>query len=312
MKRIVALTLGAIMAVGGISTSVTLVNAARPHAIGASQAARACDATGGMAYIPAGVVLLGEDGPGRDGRQVQVPAFWIDRHEVTNREFAQFVARTQYVTQAEREGGSAIFVPPSQVAGDNAGQWWRFRAGASWRHPDGPGSTLLGKEDYPVVHVTYDDALAYARSIGRELPDATQWERAARAEQTTGRPPLEWAFSPEGRPIANSWQGVFPVADTGDDGWKGIAPVGCFAGNGFGLHDMIGNVWEWTTTARAGERERLLKGGSYLCASNYCANFRAAAFQAQERDLGASHIGFRTIRAVTAADAGKREPARLQ
>ncbi len=254
-------------------------------------------AIGGMAYVPAGKVLYGEDGTGRPGQKIDVPAFWIDREEVTNHQFAAFAEATGYVTTAEHEGGSAVFISPGKWNGDyDPSQWWRFVKGASWRHPQGPDSDIVGKDWLPVVHVTYEDALAYARWAGRELPDAVQWERAARSDQDAPHDPYRWAYNADGKPIANSWQGVFPAVDTASDGYAGIAPVGCFPGNAFGIHDMIGNVWEWTSGAAGADgRERLLKGGSFLCAFNYCQNFRAAAFQAQERDLGASHIGFRTI-----------------
>lgn len=259
-----------------------------------------CDARDGRVLVPAGTVLLGEDGEGRPGRRVAVAAFWIDRHEVTNRQFAAFVAATGYRTTAERAGGSAVFVQPiGPVDLDNAGNWWRYRQGADWRHPDGPGSLIAGRDDWPVVHVDREDAAAYARWAGAALPDEAQWERAARGDQRDPRDPRGWAYDGAEHPTANSWQGVFPVRDTGKDGYAGLAAVGCFQANGFGLHDMVGNVWEWTSDLRAGTG--LIKGGSYLCAMNYCANFRPAAWQAQERDLGTSHIGFRTIRAATAA-----------
>ena len=197
-------------------------------------------------------------------------------------------------------GGSAIFVSPlGQVDLNNAANWWKYRKGADWKHPDGPGSDNSGREEWPVVHVDYEDAWAYARWAGATLPSEAQWERAARGEQSEPRHPASWAYDREGRPAANSWQGVFPVRDTGMDGYVGLAPVGCFEANGFGLRDMVGNVWEWTSEQRDGNG--LIKGGSYLCAMNYCANFRPAAFQAQELDLGTSHIGFRTIRTQTAA-----------
>jgi formylglycine-generating enzyme required for sulfatase activity len=254
-------------------------------------AAKRCDGNDRPANIPAGTVLLGEDGPGRPGRAVDVPAFAIDRHEVTNRQFAAFVAATGYRTQAERESASAVFVPPTrQVSLDDAAQWWRFVKGADWRHPQGAGSGIAGRGDDPVVHVTREDAEAYARWAGGALPDEAQWERAARGRQSAGAPPTSWAFDGKGEARANVWEGAFPVADTGDDGFKGIAPVGCFAANDFGVHDMVGNVWEWTAGDGA---TGLVKGGSYLCAMNYCANFRPAGFQAQEHDLGTSHIGFR-------------------
>lgn len=250
-----------------------------------------CDTAYGRALIPAGIVPLGEDGPGRPGAPVKVPAFLIDTHEVTNRQFAAFVAATGYRTKAEREGGSAVFVQPDgPVSLDDASGWWRFVKGAEWRHPQGPGSSVAGHADDPVVHVDREDAAAYARWAGGALPTAAQWERAARGEQHAQRDPASWAFAPDGKPRANVWQGVFPVRDTGDDGYAGIAPVGCFKANGFGLYDMVGNVWEWVAGDGA---TGLVKGGSYLCAMNYCANFRPAAFQAQEQDLGTSHIGFR-------------------
>jgi formylglycine-generating enzyme required for sulfatase activity len=256
-----------------------------------------CDAPGGRALIPAGSVPLGEDGAGRPGRTVAVPAFAIDRHEVTNRQFAAFVAATGHRTQAEREGASAVFVQPDgPVPLDNAARWWRFVDGADWRHPQGPASSIAGHEDEPVVHVTREDAAAYARWAGGALPDEAQWERAARGGQAGPVEPASWAFGARGVARANVWEGPFPVADSGADGFRGLAPTGCFGANGFGVHDMVGNVWEWT----AGDGPAgLVKGGSYLCAMNYCANFRPAAFQAQERDLGTSHIGFRVAYPVT-------------
>jgi len=250
-----------------------------------------CDTRDGPVLVPAGTVMLGEDGSARPGRAVAVPAFAIDRHEVTNRQFAAFVAATGYRTQAEREGASAVFVQPTgQVPLDDAARWWRFVAGADWRHPQGPGSGIAGRGDDPVVHVTREDAEAYARWAGGALPDEAQWERAARGRQHGPAEPVGWAFDKEQKARANVWEGAFPIVDTGADGFKGIAPVGCFGANDFGAYDMVGNVWEWT----AGKGDvGLVKGGSYLCAMNYCANFRPAGFQARERDLGTSHIGFR-------------------
>lgn len=283
----------------GLGGGVLAPDGPRQEAGGGNSPARIqCSRDTRMVRVPAGTVLLGEDGEGREGRSVEVPEFWIDSHEVTNGQFAAFVAATGYVTEAEREGGSAVFVPPPHWDGSlDSAQWWRFRPGASWRHPEGPESTIDGKDWYPVVHVTFADAAAYARWKGAELPDVVQWERAARAEQRAGRDPLSWAFDAQGRPIANTWQGIFPMRDTGQDRHTGIAPVGCFQANSLGVRDMIGNVWEWTrSSAPSMTGSRLLKGGSYLCSMNYCANFRAAAFQAQEQDLGASHIGFRTVR----------------
>ncbi len=284
-----ALSLG--LASGGIAspdtarTDVASLRAAAPGG---------CHAREGRAFVPAGSVELGEDGPGRPGRAVRVEGFWIDRHEVTNRQFAAFVAATGYVTRAEREGGSAVFVQPEHLAGDDAAQWWKFVSRASWRRPHGGGPEDLAHADEPVVHVDFEDAQAYARWVGGVLPTEAQWERAARGDQAGPRTPSAWAYDDHGRPIANTWQGEFPLSQSGEDHFTGLAPAGCFAANAFGLQDMIGNVWEWTASAAADRAdERLIKGGSFLCAFNYCANFRPAAWQAQEADLGASHVGFR-------------------
>ncbi len=234
--------------------------------------------------------MLGEDGDNRPGRPVRVAAFRIDAHEVTNRQFAAFVTATGYRTQAERQGASALFVSPTQpVSLDDAARWWRWTRGADWRHPLGSDSDLTGRANEPVVHVDRDDAAAYARWAGGALPTTEQWERAARGNQNATRDPVEWAFD-HGKPRANVWEGVFPMRDTAEDGYAGIAPVGCFEANDLGLYDMVGNVWEWV----AGDQDiGLVKGGSFLCAMNYCANFRPAAYQAQEHDLPTSHIGFR-------------------
>ena len=245
--------------------------------------------------IPSGVVLLEEDGGRSDGHPVSVASFRIDPHEVTNRQFAEFVAATRYDTQAEREGAAPVFVMPRvPVALDDPSRWWVMTDGANWRHPTGPRSSISGHMDDPVVQVSYDDASAYARWVGGRLPTAAEWERAARADQTGPRDALSWVRDAAGRPLANHWQGVFPIRDTGDDGHVGIAPVESYRPNGFGLYDMVGNVWEWTSQ-EAGDGRRVVKGGSYLYAANYCANYRPAAWQAQEHDLGASHIGFRVV-----------------
>jgi sulfatase modifying factor 1 len=193
---------------------------------------------------------------------VRVDGFWIDRHEVTNAQFREFVTAAGYVTLAERgldpathpgmpkellAPGSVVFIPPTNVAsGGRITQWWQYVPGANWREPTGPGSSIAGKDNHPVVHVAYEVALAYARWRGRELPTEAQWEFAARGGRD-GEDDWSSAFDAEGKPIANTWQGVFPVYNTNEDGYAGTAPVGCFKPNGYSLYDMIGNVWEWTS-----------------------------------------------------------------
>jgi formylglycine-generating enzyme required for sulfatase activity len=255
-------------------------------------AAPACHATDGRARIPAGVVLFGEDGPDRPGRAEAVPAYAIDRHEVTNRQFARFARTTGYRTEAERNGGGAVFVAPGgPVPLDDPRRWWRYVRGADWRHPRGPGSSLPNHPDEPVVQVTLADAEAYARWAGGSLPTERQWERAARGNQIAPRDPHAWASAADGSPRANIHTGRFPDMDDGADGHAGLGPVGCFPPNSFGVYDMIGNAWEWVSGTRSGSGR--VKGGSFLCSAHYCSNFRPAAFQAQEEDLPTSHIGFR-------------------
>lgn len=258
----------------------------------------------GMVWIAGGRFTVGadarypEEGP---PREVAVDGFWMSRTEVTNGEFARFVAATGYRTEAERDPpaladappamrqpGSAVFRVPTP---DNP-NWWSWVPGADWRHPSGPLSTIAGRDRDPVVQVTYNDALAYARWAGLALPSEEQWEFAARA----GGASLPEPRDADGKPTANYYQGAFPARDLGEDGFTARAPVGCFPANAFGLHDMIGNVWEWTTgKGRADRPVNVIKGGSYLCAANYCARYRPAARQFQERDLGTDHIGFRLV-----------------
>jgi formylglycine-generating enzyme required for sulfatase activity len=264
---------------------------------------------------------------------VRVDGFWVDRHEVTNAQFRQFVDATGYVTLAERgldpkthpdlptellAPGSTIFVAPTDRQSGRVTQWFQYVIGANWQQPAGPGSSIADKDNHPVVHVAYEDALAYARWRGRSLPTEAQWEFAARGGRE-GEDDWSSAFDPSGKAVANTWQGLFPVLNTEEDGYAGTAPVGCFPPNSYGLYDMIGNVWEWTsdwyhpshprdaavnpagpdlTTIRLSPGQpasRVIKGGSYLCAHNYCARYRPAARQPQEVDLSAAHIGFRTV-----------------
>ena len=294
------MTPGRVLSAMGLALALAAALASvRGPASGAQAAAGPpadCKAPNGIARIPTGDVLLGEDGPGRPGHRVHVEAFDVDRHEVTNHQFAAFVVATGYRTDAERQGAGAVFTQPQHVEGlDDAAQWWRLVRGADWRHPRGPDSSIAGRMDEPVVQVTFADAQAYAAWAGRALPDEAQWERAARGDQAGEVPPSAWAYDGEGHPTANTWQGVFPVMNARQDGYAGLAPVGCFKANVFGLYDMIGNAWEWTTGRS--DRSRVVKGGSFLCAFDYCANFRPAGWQAQEADLPTSHISFRTISA---------------
>ncbi len=260
-----------------------------------------------MVWVPGGSFVMGENPRYREEgppRTIHVDGFWMDSHEVTNAEFAEFVNATGYKTLAERvppkmEGappqmqvpGSAVFnVPDEQDP-----RWWRWETGAQWRHPSGPDENIEENGPVAVVQIAYDDAQAYANWKGRELPSEEQWEYAARG----GEDVLPEPKDEDGRPQANYYQGVFPVRDLGEDGFETRAPVGCFKPNGYGLYDMLGNVWEWTTNdgsrADASEAVKVIKGGSYLCAANYCARYRPAARQFQERGLGTNHIGFRLV-----------------
>ncbi|WP_084267726.1 formylglycine-generating enzyme family protein [Azohydromonas lata] len=267
----------------------------------------------------------------REPHRVQVQDFLIDRHEVTNAQFAAFVKATGYVTRAQRPldawaypgvprerlvPSSVVFVPPQRPT--PAYGWWQLVPGADWRHPRGPGSGIEGLENHPVVHVAYEDAQAYARWLGRELPSEAQWEYAARGGRDGEAYP--WGNTPavQGRAMANSWQGRFPFEDDGADGHAGTAPVGCFEANGFGLVDVVGNVWEWTwdrwrerhaqdggdnpmevrlaqAEAPRGTQPRVIKGGSFLCAPDFCVRYRPASRQPQDPLLATQHLGFRTV-----------------
>lgn len=243
--------------------------------------------------IPGGPTVIGsdrfqtEEGP---VRSVDVGSFEIDRFEVTNDRFAAFVAATGYVTAAEREGG-AIFVTPSR-AGE---PWWRLEPGANWKYPHGVRSKA--SRHNPVVQVTIQDALAYAKWLGRDLPTEAEWEKAARGGLTDAD--YSWGDEPPtpSQPRANHWQGAFPAFNTQSDGYPGLAPVGCYEPNGYGLYDVAGNVWELTKSSwNENKGSVVIKGGSWLCADNYCLRYRPAARQAADVSLGTDHIGFRTVR----------------
>ncbi len=300
--------------------------------------ARAClQEFGGDVLIPAGTYVMGAAGiypEERPEHTVQIDAFRIDAHEVTNEQFARFVNDTGYVTVAERptdpadwpEGGeifaqpgSVTFTPPTMS--NPTRSWWSYTPGANWRHPEGPDSDIVGREHHPVVHVAWEDAQAYAKWAGRALPTEAQFEYAARSAREGQR--YAWGgdeVAPEGEYQANTWQGMFPVQNSESDGYRGTAPVGCFPPNDYGVYDLIGNVWEWTADwyapahdpgdtnnpqgpsaersydpNNAGFPVKVIKGGSYLCAPNYCKRYRPAARHAQDAGLGTAHIGFRTV-----------------
>ncbi|MDR4307203.1 formylglycine-generating enzyme family protein [Chelatococcus sambhunathii] len=284
-----------------------------------------------MSFIPGGTFLMGSDAFYREERPVRdetVGAFWIDTSPVTNAEFRRFVAETGYVTFSERAPspeaypdaapeflvpGSLVFVKPNRPVSlrDNLA-WWAYVPGADWRHPSGPGSSIDGKDDHPVVHVAHEDALAYARWCGKALPTEAEWEFAARGGLEGAAYPWGDEATPNGRHMANSWQGRFPYEDIAEDGYAGTSPVGAYPPNGYGLNDIVGNVWEWTATpfasglaaekscCQSGDKrpssvQYVVKGGSHLCAPNYCLRFRPAARQGETPDTSTCHIGFRCV-----------------
>ncbi|XVV08315.1 formylglycine-generating enzyme family protein [Actinoplanes sp. CA-131856] len=280
-----------------------------------------------MEWIPAGKFWMGSDDHYPEeapARQVSVGGFWIDRYPVTNREFATFVRRTGHVTVAERAAdpgdypgavpemlapSSVVFTsPPHPVDLRDPFQWWTYVPGADWRHPTGPGSSIRRLPDHPVVHVAWEDVMAYSKWAGKELPTEAEWEYAARGG--LDRAEFAWGdeLNPGGRHWANTWQGDFPVHNTKADGYERTSPVGRFPANGYGLYDMIGNVWEWTadpygdhrrpccSVDKSGIARRVMKGGSHLCSPNYCRRYRPAARMAQPVDTGTSHLGFRCVR----------------
>ncbi len=297
-----------------------------------------------MVWIPGGEFTMGSDRHYPEEaptRRVRVDGFWIDRFTVTNRAFERFVAATGHVTLAERPADAAAYpgakpemlVPSSTMFKKPAGpvdlanhyNWWVYVAGADWRHPRGPASSIRKLADHPVVHVAYEDVEAYARWAGKDVPSDAEWEFAARGGLDGAEFVWGEEFTPGGRHMANTWQGEFPWRNALQDGFEYTAPVGSFPPNGYGLYDMAGNVWQWTAdwygapggaaspcctteNPRGGSREasvaadtpgaiprKVTKGGSHLCAPNYCRRYRPAARMAQPIDTSISHLGFRLI-----------------
>lgn len=280
------------------------VGAHWPHMVPSLMAARACGLSaadlGGFVDIPGGGFVMGadphypEEGP---PRRVLVSPFRLQVHEVTNSQFAAFVAATGYVTEAERNGGSA------QFSASNTPEvflsWWSLDGAATWRAPDGEGSDLAGSDLHPVVHVTLNDARAYAAWAGGRLPTEVEWEYAASRGLFDPTDPESGIRAPDGTARANIWTGVFPALNSALDGFAGTAPVGCFERGLTGAYDMIGNVWEWTDSQFAPTVPRFtIKGGSYLCGANYCQRYRVAARESLEVDFSTAHIGFRIVQDV--------------
>jgi formylglycine-generating enzyme len=300
-----------------------------------------------MVWIPGGTFRMGSDAHYPEeapAHRVSVDGFWIDRTPVTNRQFKRFVFATGHKTYAEIApdpkdypgalpdmlyAGSLVFVhPPSTFDLRDWSQWWTFMKGADWRHPYGPKSNINTSDNHPVVHVSHSDALAYAKWAGKDLATEAEWEFAARG----GLDEAEFAwgseFTPGGKHMANTWQGEFPLHNLHLDGYERTSPVEAFPANGYGVHDMIGNVWEWTSDWFSSKHEpdaakaccipknprgggedasydpclpdikiprKVIKGGSHLCAPNYCRRYRPAARHAEAIDTSTSHLGFRCV-----------------
>ena len=302
----------------------------------------------GMVWIPGGEFMMGgtEDQPANNALSVhvvKVDGFWMDETEVTNSQFAAFVKATGYKTIAERpidweelkkqvpagtpkppddvlQPGSMVFTPPTRpVTLNDYSQWWMWVVGANWQHPQGPASSIEGKDNYPVVHIAYEDAASFAKWAGKRLPTEAENEFAARGG-LNGKT-FSWGdeLNPQGKHLANYFQGAFPINDTGDDGFKGLSPVKSFPPNGYGLYDIIGNVWElcsdWYSVGQVSNGggvvnnpsgpsatkdpedpyaiKHVSKGGSYICSDQYCSNYKPSGRQGSAFDSGMSHTGFR-------------------
>jgi len=294
----------------------------------------------GMVWIDGGSFRMGTNDPdfpdAAPVHEVNLPGFYMDAHEVTNAEFREFVAATGYRTIAEQvpdaadypgvpadklKAGSAVFsCTPSPVSLNNPLQWWKYVPGASWQSPEGKGSSINGKDNYPVVHIAYADAAAYAQWKGKRLPTEAEWEYAAQGGRTATKYYWGEALKPAGIWIANIFQGSFPDRDTGEDGFKGISPVGSFPANPYGLFDMDGNVWEWCSDYyrpdyyanspatnpkgpadsfdpdEPGTVKRVQRGGSFICSDQYCIRYKKGSRGKGEVSSGASNLGFRCVK----------------
>lgn len=316
---------------------------AQPTVVG--NGAKPANGSEGMVWIPGGEFTAGTVHAQMDDAtplvRIRVKGFWMDRTEVTNREFQKFADATGYVTVAERTptaeefpgappenlvAGSLVFTPPQvAVRLDNAAQWWRFVPGANWRSPEGPGSSVLGREDHPVVHIAWEDANAFAKWAGKRLPTEAEWEFAARGGLSQRKYTWGDEFRPGGAMQANTFQGSFPAQNTREDGFGATAPAGKYPANAFGLHDMAGNVWEWCADwyradqyarlARAAfpivdppgpedsldpveprVPKRVMKGGSFLCSDQYCSRYMPGGRGKGEPRTSLNHLGFRLVR----------------
>jgi formylglycine-generating enzyme required for sulfatase activity len=310
------------------------------------------EAPAGMVWIPGGEFTMGTNDPQsyeaeRPAHRVRVDGFWMDETEVTNAQFKEFADQTGYVTTAERKpdwpelqkqlppgtprphdsvmvAGSLVFTPPPYAINlEDYSRWWKWTPGANWKHPEGPESNLEGRSDHPVVHVSYEDATAYCTWAGKRLPTEAEWEFASRGGHEGQRYSWGDEFTPQGKFMANTFQGVFPGDNSGEDGFSSSAPVKSFPENDYGLYDIIGNVWEWTSDyfnvnyyaqlARDGLTANpkgpdktfdpmepyaikyVTRGGSFLCANDYCVNYRPSARQGTAFDTGISNVGFRCV-----------------
>ena len=293
----------------------------------------------GMVWVPPGSFSMGSRfarfDDARPIHRVELDGFWMDETPVTNQEFARFVMATGHPTTAERKptakelpdvpedkrvAGAVVFTPPSKtVSLDDVSNWWTYVPGASWRHPEGPGSDLKGREKHPVVQVSWDDVNAYAKWAGKRLPTEAEWEYAARGGLT--QMPYVWGkqFRPGGKYMSNTFQGSFPNRNTKLDGWERTSPVKSFSPNGFGLYDMAGNVWQWCSDwyrpdyyehcqrrnpkgpsdsfdpSEPGIPKRVQRGGSFLCSDQYCSRYMPGGRGKGAADTGASHVGFRCV-----------------